>query len=108
RQGWLEFVGVEGLASDQVHDVLVRALDGPVALETVHRTHDLTHGNPLYLRELVRSLLASGTLIQTDGAWVWSDQRQVGRRLVDLIGAELDLLSAAERDIVDLLALAGP
>lgn len=108
RQDRLELLDVDGLTSDQVHGLLVRVLGGPVALETVHRAHNLTQGNPLYLRELVRSLQASRALIGIDGAWVWNDQRHVGRRLTDLIGAELEMLASAERDIVDLLALAGP
>ncbi len=107
RQGWLEHVDVDGLDADQVHRLLTRVLDGPVALETVHRALDLTRGNPLYLRELVRSLQASGALVHADGAWVWNDQRHIGRRLTDLIGAELEMLEPAQRDIVDLLALAG-
>ncbi|WP_110588183.1 helix-turn-helix transcriptional regulator [Microbacterium suaedae] len=108
RQGWLEYVEVGGLEAEQVHRLLSRVLDGPVALETAHRAHELTQGNPLYLRELVRSLKSSGALVYVDGAWVWNDQHHIGRRLTDLIGAELETLDPPQRDIVDLLALAGP
>ncbi|OUZ09112.1 hypothetical protein BHE97_11455 [Aeromicrobium sp. PE09-221] len=108
RQNLLHQVDVAGLTYDEVEAVLTTALQGPVALETIWKTWEVTGGNPLYLRELVRSLRDAGAMVEVDGAWVWNDRGVVGRRLTDLIQAELATLSPAERDVADLLALAGP
>lgn len=108
RQGTLHQVDVSGLDHDQVEAVLQASLGGPVARETVSQARDMTGGNPLYLRELVRSLRDVDALLEVNGAWVWHDRTVLGRRLTDMIRAELDTLGSAERDVVELLALAGP
>ncbi len=108
RQNVIEQVDVSGLSYEQVEALLDAALGGPVARETTRQAWEMTGGNPLYVRELVRSLRDADALIEVNGAWVWRDQAVIGRGLTDLIQTELSTLGPAERDVVDLLALAGP
>lgn len=108
RQNVLHQVDVAGLTYAQVEAVLETALAGPIARETSWRAWEATRGNPLYLRELTRSLRDAGSLLEVSGAWVWRGRRSVGRRLTDLIHEELNALDGSEREVVDLLALAGP
>ncbi|RLP77281.1 LuxR family transcriptional regulator [Mycetocola tolaasinivorans] len=107
REGTLSRHEVTGLTPDSVHDLLSRHLGGTVSQQAVLRMHRLTLGNPLYLRELTQSLLEQGGLVRDNGVWVWAVPLEIGPRLHDLMRADLALRTEAERDILDLLALAG-
>ncbi|WP_119698664.1 helix-turn-helix transcriptional regulator [Microbacterium halotolerans] len=108
REDRLAQIDVHGLELEEVEQLLIRVLGGPVSRDTSQHLAGATQGNPLYLRELVRALRETGALAFADGAWLWRDPEVAGTRVVDLIRAELSGLGEAERDIVDLLALAGP
>ncbi|WP_159622748.1 helix-turn-helix transcriptional regulator [Ruania rhizosphaerae] len=108
RRDRIERIDVSALDPAEVEELLTAALAGPVARQTSRDAWHLTGGNPLYLRELVRSLWEANVLVRVDGAWIWRDHSVVGDRLTDLIAAELTGLAEDERDLIDLLALAGP
>ncbi|GAA4429554.1 hypothetical protein GCM10023169_32040 [Georgenia halophila] len=108
RDDLLAQIDVRGLDVEDVEKLLIRVLGGPVSRDTSQHLASITQGNPLYLRELVRSLRDTDALAFVDGAWLWRDPGIVGTRIGDLIRAELSALGEAERDVVDLLALAGP
>ncbi len=54
----------------EVRNLLVKALDGPVAESVVASLHGASAGNPLVLQALVREYLSSGLLRANDGIWV--------------------------------------
>lgn len=68
----------------------------------------VSQGNPLYARELVRWGFEAGWIRLRDGVWRLSGELTVGPRLVELIGERLQPLSEAEHDALELVALADP
>ncbi len=111
------------------HRDLVRHLIGrkrpEITAELAQRLYETTEGNPLFTRELVRSLLKSGGFLpDPNGTWKLSDdsglasdalpetiQRIVGKRLEQLPEELLETLTVAsvlgrEFEFADLAALA--
>ncbi|MXM68866.1 hypothetical protein GR925_37095, partial [Streptomyces sp. HUCO-GS316] len=89
--------------------MLTARLGGPVAVDTAERFWELTRGNALTLRELADQALAEGTLRQVRGRWQWPGlQGMPDSRLVDLVDLLLGDLDPDERELVNMLALAGP
>ena len=108
RQHRIQRIDIAALDRRHTEELVETVLNGPVARSTGTAVWRVTAGNPLYVRELLASLTDSGALAQVGAGWVWRDQQDVGARVRDLITAELDELPQTERDLVDLLALAGP
>ncbi len=108
RQERLQRVDVAPLDRERTEELVAIVLGGPVTRGSGRAIWQATAGNPLYVRELLASLTASGALRMVESSWVWQDRQEVGARVRDLIATELTGLPAAERDLVDLLALAGP
>jgi hypothetical protein len=90
---------------------LLAALAGPLALpEAV--TRPITRaagGNPLFLEELLASLVEEGRLRRQDGQWVAADPDGLGipPSIQALLTARLDRLPDAERAVLERAAVAG-
>ena len=70
-----------------------------------------TGGNPLYLEEVVRALVAAGVLVRDGLAWRCTAEAataQVPATLHGLLLARLDRLAAAERRVIQEAAVIGP
>jgi len=70
-----------------------------------------TGGNPLYLEEVVRALVAAGVLVRDGGTWRCTEEAataQVPATLHGLLLAHLDRLAAAERRVIQEAAVIGP
>jgi class 3 adenylate cyclase/tetratricopeptide (TPR) repeat protein len=89
-------------------------LIGPEALTV--ETRDLVtakaEGNPYYIGELVRSLIAEGTLAQEPGTGEWHLTRAVGSldlpdSLQNLLLARIDRLAPEERHVLQMAAVVG-
>jgi predicted ATPase/class 3 adenylate cyclase len=68
-------------------------------------------GNPLYLEEVVRTLLSAGVLVRDGQAWHCTAEAataQVPATLHGLLLARLDRLDAAERRVIQEAAVIGP
>jgi AAA ATPase-like protein len=72
KEGEADRLDIWDLGWADVHELLFRALAGPVSMQTVERLWEATKGNVLHLRELVRRGIASGTLARHGGVWDWS------------------------------------
>ncbi|HEX4815983.1 MAG TPA: LuxR C-terminal-related transcriptional regulator [Nonomuraea sp.] len=75
---------------------------------TAGRLYELSHGNLLYLKEIITDALASGTLTRSHGHWRWDGGPRMTERLAELISARLGTLSPAETKALELLALGEP
>jgi adenylate cyclase len=67
-------------------------------------------GNPLYLEEVVRALVATGVLVRDDQGWRCAEEAavaQVPSTLHGLLLARLDRLDAAERRVIQAAAVIG-
>jgi adenylate cyclase len=72
---------------------------------------DRAGGNPLYLEEVVRALIAAGVLVRDGLAWRCTAEAataQVPSTLHGLLLARLDRLDAAERRVIQEAAVIGP
>lgn len=101
-------IDIADLDVDDVSTLLSAALGAPVAHRDVVQLHSSSHGNPLFLRELVLGAWAAGGFSRVDGRWHLVKAVQGTPALRDLIRARLRELPAAERDVVERLAVCQP
>jgi class 3 adenylate cyclase/tetratricopeptide (TPR) repeat protein len=90
---------------------LLAALAGPVALpagaaRTIARAAE---GNPLFLEELLATLVEEGRLRRLDGRWAAADLEDLGipPSIQALLTARLDRLEDGERAVLERAAVAG-
>jgi predicted ATPase len=83
-------VELEELSRRDVEELLGGVLGGPVDGRSVNALWDLTRGNALFLRELVRYGVESRVLVEDGGVWRWRREVAVGTRLAELVGARLE------------------
>ncbi|WP_418060484.1 LuxR C-terminal-related transcriptional regulator [Pimelobacter simplex] len=102
-------VEVAPLTPNEVGELVQLALDGPVHHETVRFLHRTTEGNNLFLRELVRAGAAQATFVLDNEVWRWhASSAPEALLLPALFSDDLDALSDAERETVELVALTEP
>ncbi|MEU1280060.1 LuxR C-terminal-related transcriptional regulator [Streptomyces sp. NPDC005805] len=95
--------------ADGVEAFLEAELDGPVERQSALDLADVSHGNALYLRELVRGARAAGALSRQGGLWRVESARQHGTpRLMEMIAARIARAPAAARPALEALAACGP
>ena len=80
---------------------------GPVGPGLVRNLQARTQGNPLFVCELVESAVNAGAIRERDGVHQLSGELTINPSLGRQIVFRLGLLTSAERDVVELLALAG-
>ena len=88
--------------------LLGAALGGPLDARSEMAVWELTRGNALYLRELVRHGRERGLLAEEAGVWRWRGELGVGARLTELVEARIADLSAPARRVLELAAVAAP
>ncbi|MFD3936181.1 LuxR C-terminal-related transcriptional regulator [Streptomyces sp. NPDC058611] len=89
--------------------MLTARLGGPVSVDAAARFWELSRGNPLTLRVLADHALAEGTLRPVRGSWQWPGLLGApDGRLADLVDLLLGDLDPGERELVNMLAVAGP
>ena len=101
-------IELQPLSRMEAGDLVQTALGGQVDGVTRNRLWQISGGNTLYLTELVRALLDSGHLTERGGVWSWTGTLALGERLPELIKTRLAGLGAAERSLVDVLAIGEP
>ena len=69
---------------------------------------DVSRGNAMYVRELVRGAVDSGHLVDEHGFWRLHGQPAASASLIDLVQGRLSGLSPAAVEFVELLALGEP
>jgi class 3 adenylate cyclase/tetratricopeptide (TPR) repeat protein len=89
---------------------LVRAILGEVDLPSIleRDIYDKTQGNPLFVEEIVNSLIASGTLLLENGRYRLSGDPSditIPDTLQDLLMARIDRLEAPSRDLVQVASV---
>ncbi|SFP54073.1 regulatory protein, luxR family [Geodermatophilus dictyosporus] len=108
KDGLADRVDVAPLAAEETALLAEELLGGPVDGLTQRRLWRLSRGNALYLGELVRSGLATGTLVRRDGVWCWAGPVAAVPRLVEVLAHRLGDQPADVRDLVDLVAFGEP
>ena len=100
-------IDLDDLARAEIDQILDEVLVGPIDVNVRWQLWDLTRGSPLFLRELVRSALADGSLVETNGMWHLTRPPHSGR-IDDLISDRLDALGPDGAAVVELVALGEP
>lgn len=99
---------LRGLPADAVGEILVSILRGQVDPATVAHLTIHSEGNALFLRELVLGALEDGSLFSDGGVWRHRGTVSPSQRLVELVEARLGNLTAAERNLLELVSYAEP
>lgn len=92
------------LTEIEVEELIRSVLDGPPSTMTTHLLWELTGGNVLLLRELVRAGLESSALRRTDGMWIWHGPLVVDDRLEDVVRLSIGVVDHVEQHVLDVLA----
>jgi hypothetical protein len=79
---------------------------GPIEEKAADWVFSTSLGNALYARELVLGAVSAGRLRNERGYWRLDGQPPINATLADLVDSRLAVLDAAERDLVELLAVA--
>ncbi len=108
KDGAAERLEVQGLARTEVAELIEAALGAPVDGLTGERLWQLSRGNILYLRELVRGGRQTGALAYAEGIWQWAGRVSAPPQLVELIQARIGGLPAAARVVGEMVAFGEP
>ncbi len=103
-----EFAELAELSRAEVERLLGAALGGPVDGRSRRALWELTRGNALFLREVVRYGVDRGELAEDGGVWRWRGEPAVGTRLAELVGARVDDLGPGERAALEIVAVGAP
>jgi DNA-binding CsgD family transcriptional regulator len=101
-------VDLEPLDEDAAVDIARRLLGAPIERGTQRWLWQTSAGNPLFLRELVRSGVDRGSLKIEHGHWRRTGSIPPPGRLLDLLDERIEALTAAERRALALVVLAEP
>lgn len=105
----LQVVRLQPLDLPAVERLARQLLGAPVLLSTSAELARLSGGNPMFLQALVAHGLATGALVQRYGVWLLQKRiLPAGGQLIDLIQGQFSALSRAERETLELVALAEP
>ena len=96
------------LTRDDIDSLLAAALGGPIDGGSLNTMWELTRGNALFLRELVRHGVDRGLLTDDGGVWRWRGKVQAGTRLAELVDLRIDGLGPSARGLLERVAVGGP
>ncbi|NOX30993.1 MAG: AAA family ATPase, partial [Actinobacteria bacterium] len=108
RSGNIHRIDLEPINRDCATRIAEGFLEGALARSAADALWDLTLGVPLYLREAVHDFVASGLLRQGKQGWEIDGPLEPGHRLQDLLLRRIERLSAVDRGLVEMVALAEP
>ncbi len=106
KDGLAERLELSRLLRDEVDQLAVEALGGPVDGGLLEHLWRSSEGNPLFLRELIAGGVESGSVRQEGNLWRQVRDLAAAPRLVELVEARLAGMADAQRQAVDLLAMA--
>lgn len=106
--GQFDRLDLQPLSFDATTTLLSAALEGPVDPLAAQRLWKLTHGNLLYLRNIVEQEVADGRIVRRDGYWRWLGDPVMPPGLVELIESRIGALPAPVNDVVDVVAVGEP
>lgn len=96
------------LAAEETADLAEAIVGGPLEQTARQWAWSASHGNALYVRELVAGALGSGALVEAGELWRLRERPPVADTLAELVLGRLGDLDRAERTVVELLAIGEP
>lgn len=108
REGLLTRLDLEPMLPSECAHLLEAELRGPVSRAAAEDLTGISGGNPSLLLAAAADYRESGRVRSHDGVWVLDRARDCAfPRLVSVMGTKLAFLTNGQRDLLDLLALAG-
>ena len=83
--GQFDRLDLQTLSGDKTTILVSAALSGPLDPDAARRLWKLTHGNVLYMRNIVEQEVGDGRLVRQHGYWRWIGEPIVPPILVELI-----------------------
>ncbi len=108
--GGARAVELGALAHETDRELLTQLVGGAALPDELERlVLERAEGNPLYLEELVRSLVDSGALVEGDGGWRFEREVdvQVPETVEKLVLARVDVLSPDARELLCAASVIG-
>ena len=103
-------IRLDALDEPGVEALISSVLDAPAPAELASFVATRSGGNPLFVRELVRSLQDSGTLLFSDGSWHlltgW-DEKELPPTIEEVLAARIDLLPRAAASVLATASVIG-
>jgi AAA ATPase domain len=99
---------IESLEESETEELVVRMVGGPVERAARRWVAQISHGNALYVRELVLGALADGSLQEINGLWRLTVRPRISASLIELVTARMAGLDAEVQQALELLALGEP
>ncbi len=104
----LQRIEVSPLTVADIAMLAADVLGGPVDGTTVHALRTASEGNVLFLRELILSAVASGSLTDVRGIWRLQGSLAASPRLIELVRMRLGTLDDAERHALEVVSVGEP
>ena len=101
-------IELAALGDEDLRALVETALADPVEEEALSWVTDVSRGNALYARELIRGAVDDGALVHEPGFWRLDGRPVTSASLVELVERRLSDAGAAERELAELLALGEP
>jgi DNA-binding CsgD family transcriptional regulator len=108
KDGQFDRLDLQPLSRDETSDLLSAVLGGRVDPDAARRLWNLTHGNVLYLRNIVEQEIASGRIEEQNGCWRWIGDPILPSSLIELIESRFGALPTSVGDVIDVLAVGEP
>ena len=90
------------------------AVPHPIPTELLETVYTLTEGNPFFVEEMLKSLMATGELQYADGTWEFRSEKKdsnafsfIPRSVQDAVKQRVDQLSAEAKQALTLASVAG-
>ena len=96
------------LPANETSTLLSAALGGSVEPDAAARLWKLTHGNALYLQNIVEQEIADGRIALERECWRWTGDPKLRPGLAELIESRIGDLPSPVADVIDLLAVGEP
>ncbi|WP_460370306.1 AAA family ATPase, partial [Actinocorallia lasiicapitis] len=100
-------IDLSPLDGEAIRELAEAMLKGRICEATAAQFAALCEGYPLTLRELLRSSVQMGCLVDANGLWTLTRSPAVAVTGAGTCRRSLDALSAAARDVAELLAITG-
>ncbi len=107
-EGIAERFELPPLSRDQVNQMCQGVLGGPVAASSSDILWRTSQGNPMLVQVLLDESRESGSLVSQHGVWLFAGSPPRGAGLRDTLRRRFLRLSEAEREALQLVALAEP
>lgn len=108
KDGLADRLELQPLPRAEADQLVTAVLGGVVDSRTGERLWRASHGNALFLRELVEGGHHTGRLQVQDGVWRWVGPIEPTPRLREIVQAQLGGLGPEERAALELLATGEP